>query len=562
MELTCIDSVLTLDGSNSSVGMNVEYLWETTNGSIISGANTVAPEVNLSGNYDLIVTNNLSGCSDTSTVVINQNFATPIADAGNDQLLDCGIASLILDGTNSVAVGNPSYNWSTSDGVILNNGTTLNPEISTSGNYILTIENMDNGCVSIDSVFVDSPDCTPLVAINVPDTLTCLVTQVTIDGSLSSSWNSIQYEWTTNDGNIIGLENTPTITVDQAGNYTLTITDTLTNSSAFSTVEVIILNDYPTVVAGDPDTLNCLVDELNLDGSGSSNGSEFSYNWTTTNGNILSGEDGLTPLINQAGLYELEITNNQNGCASTAAVVIEIDTLAPIVNIVNSGLLTCTDTVLVLDGNGSSQGNQYNYLWTSSLGGNILSGNTTLAPMIDAVVNYNLNVTNTSNFCSANSSIIVGENVDLPNISIAPIAMLNCQVSETQIDASASSSGLDFSYQWTTIDGNIMSGATTLMPQIDDGGTYELSILDNQNGCSISSEVTVIQDTLAPISNAGNPVELTCIDTIQVLDGGNSSVGNQFLYQWNTTNGNIISGENTLSPQVDLLGIYQLTVTN
>ncbi|MEZ4893793.1 MAG: hypothetical protein R2778_12360 [Saprospiraceae bacterium] len=36
--------------------------------------------------------------------------------------------------------------------------------------------------------------------------------------------------------------------------------------------------------------------------------------WTTSNGNIVSGEDTANPLIDQPGTYQLEITNTVNGC--------------------------------------------------------------------------------------------------------------------------------------------------------------------------------------------------------------------------------------------------------
>ena len=86
------------------------------------------------------------------------------------------------------------------------------------------------------------------------------------------------------------------------------------------------------------------------------------------------------------------------------------------------------------------------------------------------------------------------------------------------------------------MDGNIINGINSLSPQIDDGGDYELTIINIQNGCSSSEMISVTQDTLAPISDAGNIMELTCIDTVLILDGSNSSSVNSFSYQWETSN--------------------------
>ncbi|MEZ4948537.1 MAG: hypothetical protein R2784_03965 [Saprospiraceae bacterium] len=55
-----------------------------------------------------------------------------------------------------------------------------------------------------------------------------------------------------------------------------------------------------------PGEFNCTVQQMELNGSGSSSGSNFSYQWTTNNGNILNGANGLQPTINQIGTYELK----------------------------------------------------------------------------------------------------------------------------------------------------------------------------------------------------------------------------------------------------------------
>lgn len=559
--LNCIDSILTLDGTGSSQGNNFNYEWTTVDGNILNGENSMTPQIDSFGNYQLVVFDSLNGCSDTSTVFINSSFNPPTVNAGMDTQIDCGVGSIFLDGSGSSTGAEFSYLWTTPNGNILMDNNTLSPEISTSGNYLLTVENTINGCTSIDEVEVDSINCTPIVAIDLPDTLTCIVNQITLDGSASSNWGSIKYEWTTGDGNIIGDNNLPTVNVNLPGTYQLALTDTLTNEIVFGTVVVGINNTNPIAAAGTTDTLNCLITSLNLDGSASSVGNSFTYEWTTTDGNIVNGINEIQPLIDEPGTYNLLVINTENECTATSSVVIEIDTILPVVDVGFSQDLTCIDTMLFLNGLSSSMGDNFTNEWTTG-DGNIIGDITTLFPLIDEAGTYELTILNNQNFCEASNQILIEIDTVAPVILIEPAQVLNCDLTEFELDANTSAAGNDFTIQWQTSDGNIVNGVNSLSPQIDAGGDYELTILNTQNGCSTTEVITVLQDTLAPISAAGSTMELTCINTTLTLDGSASSSGNDFSYQWLTSNGNIESGGDSLFPNINLPGNYELVVTN
>ena len=559
--LTCIDSILTLDGTASSSGGNFIYTWTTVDGNILNGGNSLTPQVDSSGNYQLLIFDNLNGCADSSTVFINSNFIAPTANAGIDEMIDCGVGSLFLNGNGSSMGTQFVYSWTTPNGNILADTNTLSPEITTGGNYFLTVENTTNGCTAIDDVMINAINCAPMVMIDLPDTLTCLVTQITLDGSASSNWGTIKYEWTTGNGNIVGVNNLPEVVVSLPGTYQLVLTDTLTNETAFGSVVVEINNTNPVADAGITDTLNCLITSLNLDGSASSVGSSFSYEWTTGNGNIVNGFDGVQPLIDEDGTYDLEVTNTQNGCTATSSVLIEIDTILPTVDVGFPIEFTCVDTMLFLNGLGSSMGNNFVYEWTTD-DGNIVGDFTILSPQIDEAGTYELTIINTQNFCEASNQILIEIDTVAPTVLIESVDVLNCGLMEFELDATASSSGSNFTNQWQTSNGNIVNGFNSLSPQINDGGDYELTILNTQNGCSSSETITVLQDTIIPISDAGMTMELTCVDTLLTLDGSSSSNGNNFSYQWQTSNGNIVSGANSLLPNINLPGDYELIVTN
>jgi gliding motility-associated-like protein len=102
-------------------------------------------------------------------------------------------------------------------------------------------------------------------------------------------------------------------------------------------------------IAAFNDGLGCNKKTALLDGSNSSNGPEFEYNWSTVNGNIISGANTLDPTIDAEGVYTLEVLNTINGCTATADVevledsdIIEIVTLEiihPDCSLLNNGVI-------------------------------------------------------------------------------------------------------------------------------------------------------------------------------------------------------------------------------
>ncbi len=99
-------------------------------------------------------------------------------------------------------------------------------------------------------------------------------------------------------------------------------------------------------------------------------------------------------------------------------------------------------------------------------------------------------------------------------------------------------------------------------PEVNATGTYELVVTLGDNGCTASDIVEVMQDASLPLADAGPSFEITCNVMEGNLDGSGSTINNDITYEWNTTDGIIVSGETTLTPLVNAPGIYQLTLTN
>ena len=133
----------------------------------------------------------------------------------------------------------------------------------------------------------------------------------------------------------------------------------------------------------------------------------------------------------------------------------------------------------------------------------------------------------------------------------------------TNMDASQSSTGNDFEYNWQALSGgNIVIGADGPMPTVDAPGIYELLITNITNGCNATLEVEVGQDIMLPTASAGIDFVLPCFEPSTALNGNGSSVGTDFEYSWSTNDGNLVSGTVGLTPLVDEPGTYHLTVSN
>ncbi|MFT5166641.1 MAG: gliding motility-associated-like protein [Saprospiraceae bacterium] len=379
------------------------------------------------------------------------------------------------------------------------------------------------------------------------------------NGSISITPNggSLPYTYTWNNG--LGNIEDP---VDlPSGDYELILTDN-NGCTMMAQITVNLDPDVPQADAGLDKTLDCNTTTITLVGSASA-GNNYSYQWTTNDGNIISGANTLTPLIDQTGTYSLNVTNMITNCIESDQMEIFIDSIAPIVviDVLGPLMLDCSDPVTTLDGSGSEPFGDLIFEWKTA-DGNILSGANTVNPEVNAGGTYELTVTKMTNGCTNTGSILIGSDMELPIIIIQPANVLTCIDSLITLQSGGSSSGANFQILWTSNDGNIISGENTSIPEVDQPGTYFLTIYNTNNDCENTASVTVTEDRVPPVADAGLPTEMDCNDDFITLDGSQSSSGSNFLYQWSTPNGFIQNGMNSLDPEVNIAGTYLLLVTN
>lgn len=86
-----------------------------------------------------------------------------------------------------------------------------------------------------------------------------------------------------------------------------------------------------------PDEIGCSNRPMTLDASGSSSGPNISYQWTTTNGRIISGDKTRNPVIDAPGTYKLKVIG-EFGCEKEVSVTVTGNVTPPNLSTLKSNI--------------------------------------------------------------------------------------------------------------------------------------------------------------------------------------------------------------------------------
>ena len=554
-DLSCVATTQIIDATGSSEGLDFLVQWTTLNGNIISGNNTLTPTVDQDGDYLLTITNVINNCEVTQLVSIDINETTPVIDFEPIDDINCDSNGAVVIAANLLSMNtNVSYEWTTNMGSIVGENNLPSVQVDAEGQYILVITDLENGCSDTFTAEVVANMEVPDVSINSPEIIDCTNMQSTITLDIPTSNQNLIFNWSTDDGAFTGDADSSEIIATMEGNYSVTITDTQSNCEVVLTAFVEADREVPDLNFIAPDTINCVNSIAVINTQTDLNG--LIYSWTTEDGSIVSATNGEDLVVDASGTYTLVVINSANNCPNTIEVEVFEDIELPVVEIEPALDLTCIIEEQSLSGNGSSMGNEFEYLWTSPTG-SIVSGGTTLNPLIAAPGLYTLQVTNIDNNCVQVDSILVSENTLLPLAGINPPDIINC-INETVILSTDASQNTNFVFEWTTPDGNIISDPTMPTVEVDMPGTYELTLVDNINGCDNILLIDVIADLEPPLLELMPGFTLTCDNTDGLLSV--ESLDPNAILTWTNSQGEILSTDNSVV--VDAAGIYSATAVS
>ncbi len=298
-----------------------------------------------------------------------------------------------------------------------------------------------------------------------------------------------------------------------------------------------------------PDTVNCRrpIVTLRADSLTTTGNSVF-YKWLDNLGNTISTTK--TADVTTAGPFYFIVNNVSGGiiCSDTAEVIVPVNLTLPNANGGPDRVITCEEPVIQLQGVGPV-GPQYSYLWIALEGGNIVSGSTTLKPLVNAAGRYRLRVTDEINGCVQTDDVIVTALTTPPTASTTG-GTISCAVPTTTVSVSTNANTPTF--EWTGPGGFSSSQQN---PTVNAPGTYTVTVRDGNTGCTNSAVAVVAGDTQAPGASATGG-ELNCIFEQVTLSG--ASPTNNASFSWTGPGG---FSSNAPNPIANLPGTYLLTVT-
>lgn len=437
----------------------------------------------------------------------------------------------------TVSAGTGPFNFAWSTGFMLED-----PGGLAATTYTVTVTDA-LACTATLSHTITSP---PVFSVNaIDETLTCYILTANIPVNITNgvppySWNVTGFGPPLN-----GTTSATTFFVDginQAGSYAITVTD----ATGCTAVDIFLVdqNIVPPLANAGPDrVLTCTDPQTQLDGSGSSSAPQIIYQWTSINGNIVSGNNILTPTVNASGVYTLEVTDTQNGCTASDQAIVTDDYVSPTFTMTDQVGIPCGSSEVILPAP-NVPGATFN--WTGPAG----FASTVPNPIVDVPGAYTL-VVSAANGCTTSAAITVFPGPTLPAQDIM-VTDLPCMAGMLgAIDLTPSLGTAPFTYLWS-------NGATTEDINNLTAGDYTLQMADAA-GCTYYALVHVLQATTGLILTVAT-TSPTCFGA---HDGSiNLGIGNgtaPFSVFWSGPNAyqSTVEDPTGLSP-----GNYQVTVSD
>jgi gliding motility-associated-like protein len=267
--------------------------------------------------------------------------------------------------------------------------------------------------------------------------------------------------------------------------YTVTYTN-LCGQTLEGTVNVQV-EDLVLSIAGSVN-LNCTNDVSTLTVT-SNFGPSTDYLWSTSDGEFDTGTDAPSVIVSAGGTY-LVSGSFQENCTATAQVEVNADFAAPDFSLSSAGNLDCVTSTSTLTSTNLGLG--YTFSW-STANGSLTGPPNTPNTTATSAGTYNLSVTNTGNGCSATETIEVADLTAFPTIVPGAADTLSCRNLQSEIVGTIVNPSQG-QFSWTTFEGNIISGANSLAPTVNQPGWYIFTVTNPENGCTSTDSVWVVSE--------------------------------------------------------------------
>lgn len=173
--LSCTAASVLINAESSQSGNDIIHRWIHPDGSILL-ENELSLVVSEPGVYTLISIDTINGCENNKVIEVFDISSYIEVDAGEDLFFTC--LDVIMDIQLQASLVNEPQNldiqWSSNTGIIQQGEKTLTPIVEGTGTYTIRVENLDNGCVSLDSIVVLIGSDAPSISTIQVDSIFCI----------------------------------------------------------------------------------------------------------------------------------------------------------------------------------------------------------------------------------------------------------------------------------------------------------------------------------------------------------------------------------------------------
>jgi gliding motility-associated-like protein len=528
--LNCINATTAAVRLLNTPSSSVEYGWYTASGNLVSSfSNLTQTAVFQGGNYFVVSLNTANGCRDTAYFEVPQFRFQPTVLLGPDPFIDCSGNAVVLDASASAFETPSTFEWLNFSGQVLETGS-LTYSTNLPGVYRFRITDEKSKCTQTGQIIVRPDTNAPNIDAGSPQTLTCALRSVVLQGQILDNLNNYQVEWSSPTGNeILGNPSSLSPMVNTPGLYVMKVTNL--DNQCLNTSSVVVDEDVeePIAEAGQPITFNCEQAFITL--TGQTNIAQPIVEWTTVGGAFANSTQSLSTQIIQPGVYTIKVTNPETGCYNSSFVVVRAPENFPVIDAGKPKTLTCIEEIVELSGT-SNITNNLLIEWT---GPGIVDDNNQLITRVETEGTYYLAVTNLANDCRALDSVVVTINKEGPEMALVFPTYHQCDNANVGLLVGQISGGTPpYLYE---IVGITSPDPSNSFEDLDAGIPYDLRITD-AGGCEYTQSFTI--DSIG-LSQIQFPENLTIAPTqkggIAIEPTWGSMAPNQLSFDWSPKRG-------------------------
>ncbi|MEM9836707.1 MAG: gliding motility-associated C-terminal domain-containing protein [Bacteroidota bacterium] len=518
--ITCGQPTTALMVSNADPGTDLAWT-----GPMGYAANGDSVTTSVPGDYRLMVQN--GACRDTFELTVESDSLVPEISSIMGTDLNCTQLSSTLNVTSSDPA--VDFTWTNADGDTL--ATVAQTNVSVIGTYTATVRAMDNGCSSSASVTISDISEIPDLDLLPPPAIDCGGQSVSISTNIPGFDNdSLTINWTTLSGGPVG--NTPMIMVSTPGQYIAELTNNRNNCVFRDTATVATDTISPSITQLTlPDTITCTDATVDLTSVFSPPTAGHTDGWTI-GGNNLSDPSA----VSEGGTYVYRQFNPTNNCSTSLSIQVTVDTLVPTIDTITASDFICnTPSGLV---NVVTSGGPYQYQWVDLSGTEVAQTQSFLPP---AAGPYSVDVTDPSNGCLNEASIVVNSTTNPVSGTLTSSGSLSCRQNEDTLQFTPL--GIDVSdllYRWQTPLGDPLG--TTNQVITDQEGLHQLIIENTLDGCRDTLSIMVNGDFRSPDFTVTQPTPIDCEITSSELVANIPGFDDDSLrIEWRNMGGTVLS---------------------